>query len=111
MAHLERLAITTVLLAMAGQPVLAQSNTEWVGGEAGMVVHNTPSTADRAQVQADLAAARKNPHWDQRLREGQYPAEPGAAQGAADSERSRTAVKQELAAAVKNGVNLNPRPQ
>ena len=59
MTHLERLAMTTVMLALAGSPALAQPGAHWVGGETGMAVDNTPGSADRAQVQADLAAARK----------------------------------------------------
>ena len=108
MTHLERLAMTTVMLALAGSPALAQPGAHWVGGETGMAVDNTPGSADRAQVQADLAAARKAPGWDQRLREGTYPAEPAAQQA---QPRSRSAVQQELLAAKQDGVNLNPRPQ
>ena len=107
MTHLERLAVTTILLSLASAPALAQTSTKWVGGETGMAVYHTPSTADRAQVKADLAQARKTPGWEQRLDGDNYPAAPAAAQ----APRSRDAVKQELAAAVDSGVNLNPRPQ
>ena len=107
MTHLERLAVTTMLLSLASAPALAQSGTKWVGGETGMAVYNTPSTADRAQVKADLTQARKTNGWDQRLDGDNYPADPAAAQ----QPRSRDVVKQELATAVEHGVNLNPRPQ
>lgn len=107
MTHLERLAVTTMLLSIASAPALAQTGTQWVGGETGMAVYNTPSTADRAQVKADLAQARKAHGWEQRLDGDNYPVDPAVAQ----APRSRDAVKQELAAAVEHGVNLNPRPQ
>ena len=107
MQHLQHLAITTILLAMASQPALAQADTQWVGGETGLAVNNTPSTADRAQVKADLAKARSQSGWDQRLSDSHYPAETGVA----DASRSRDTVKQEVATALRAGDDLNPRPQ
>lgn len=105
-SHLEQLAITTIMLTLAGAPALAQPNSEWVGGETGMAVHNTPSTQSREQVLKALKAAQQHPDWDMRLRDGYTPPSSASATAA-----TRADVQHALADARTKGTNLNPQPQ
>ena len=58
MTHLERLAVTTMLLSIASAPALAQTGTKWVGGETGMAVLSTlPVGGAEAGVAGVSAAA------------------------------------------------------